>query len=171
MSTNTAREFCIDCGKMFNRDCGHVCKHPGRRMGVDRLHSTQPMEFVTVEVTGLDQLRETNRAMKEQLDIATDLGEKRFQENVRLRAEVTRLEGINETALHLLTQYGDKADEYEAAEREQAAKIAELAAQVRQKLYPEYERLTSENERLRARLADYVGAGKAAEGIDSNIPY
>jgi hypothetical protein len=92
MSTNTAREFCIDCGKMFNRDCGHVCKHPGRRMGVDRLHSTQPMEFVTVEVTGLDQLRETNRAMKEQLDIATDLGEKRFQENTRLREKLTRME-------------------------------------------------------------------------------
>jgi hypothetical protein len=167
MSTNTAREFCIDCGKMFNRDCGHVCKHPGQGRG----SAFRPVEFVTVQTGELERLRETNRAMKEQLDIATDLGEKRFQENVRLRAEVTRLEGINETALHLLTQYGDKADEYEAAEREQAAKIAELAAQVRQKLYPEYERLTSENERLRARLADYVGAGKAAEGIDSNIPY
>jgi predicted FMN-binding regulatory protein PaiB len=140
MSTGTAQGYCLDCGKFFNMDCGHVCQYPGQ----GRALAFRPVEFVTIQESELDQLRETNRAMKEQLDIATDLGQERFEENVRLRAEVTRLEGINETALHLLTQYGDKADEYEAAHRAQAAKIAELAA--------------------------YVGAGKAVEG-DSEIPY
>jgi hypothetical protein len=56
-----------------------------------------------------------------------------------LRAEITRLEGINESALHLLTQYGDKADEM---------------LNLQQKLYPEYERLTAENEKLRKALED-----------------
>jgi hypothetical protein len=74
----------------------------------------------------------------------------------QLRAEITRLEGLNETALRLLTQYGDKADEM---------------LNLQQKLYPEYERLTAENEKLRAQLAAYVGAGRATEGLDSNIPY
>jgi regulator of replication initiation timing len=64
------------------------------------------------------------------------------------------------------------------------AKIDELKDQVRQKLYPEYERLTAENEKLRklldwalhpeahaALMAAYANAGKAVEGMDSNIPY
>jgi chromosome segregation ATPase len=85
------------------------------------------------------------------------------------QAEITRLEGINETALHLLTQYGDKADEM---------------LNLQQKLYPEYERLTAENEKLRklldwalrpeahaALMAEYAKAGKVTEGCESNIPY
>jgi Lar family restriction alleviation protein len=89
--------------------------------------------------------REQALSAIQQLGPVGDMVKSIKAENKQLRAEVTRLEGINETALHLLTQYGDKADEYEAAHRAQAAKIAELAA--------------------------YVGAGKAAEGIDSEIPY
>jgi membrane carboxypeptidase/penicillin-binding protein PbpC len=89
-----------------------------------------------------------------------------------LQAEVERLEGINATMLHLLTQYGDKADEWERLERAQAAKIEALKAQARQEPpYQEYERLTAENERLRDRLAAHANAGKVVEGLDSNIPY
>jgi hypothetical protein len=107
-------------------------------------------------------------------DICIGLRQKGYEivaksEIEQLRAEITRLEGINETALHLLTQYGDKADEM---------------LNLQQKLYPEYERLTAENEKLRrlldwalhpeahaALMAEYAKAGKVTEGCESNIPY
>jgi hypothetical protein len=55
-------------------------------------YARQAMCCYPVALDEIERLRKTNRAMKEQLDIATDLGEQRFLDGGRLRTEIERLQ-------------------------------------------------------------------------------
>jgi regulator of replication initiation timing len=91
---------------------------------------------------------------------------------VNQRRELARTKANLADAMRLLDLYGktgqaalDLVDDQQEQIRARDYVIGALKVQVRQEPYPEYERLTSENERLRARLAAYVGAGRVVEGL------
>jgi hypothetical protein len=128
------------------------------------------------------------------------------RENVALRAQIERQEARWQSTLDaviedwgeecdgLITEIGDLKEQIAAQayvigalkvqvrDSQQAGMTLQIAAQ--EPPYQEYERLTSENAKLRklldwalrpeahaALMAEYARAGKVTEGCESNIPY
>jgi regulator of replication initiation timing len=190
MSTGTAQEYCLNCGKMFNRDCGHVCQYPGQGRGA----AWRPVEFVTVKVNELERLRAENGRWQKMVEatirdwgdecdgLITQIGD--LKEQIAAQAYVI---GALKTQVRDSQQAGMTLQIAVASLYEQNdGLLAKVKAHGKQQQapYPEYERLTAENEKLRklltwalrpeahaALMAEYAKAGKVTEGCESNIPY
>jgi chromosome segregation ATPase len=190
MSTGTAQEYCLNCGKMFNRDCGHVCQYPGQGRGA----AWRPVEFVTVKVNELERLRAENGRWQKMVEATIrdwgdecdglvaqigDLKEQLAAQQYVIGALKTQAKDAQQAGVTLQTVVAALYEQNEGL----LAKV-KAHGKPQEPPYQEYQRLTAENEKLRqlldwalrpeahaALMAAYANAGKATEGLDSNIPY
>lgn len=110
--------------------CLHCLRLPPifrRSDGIDRVDNWQPAKQLRKELQAeIDRLKQINRMMKDQLDIATDLGEKRFREIERLKAAITTLKSENQALYIWRTSSADKLAKKDAEISELRRHVSEV---------------------------------------------